>query len=150
MSETTGTTGTQGWATGPRLAGGSLPRAVVIEDDEQIAELWVTILEAVGYAVVRRDSGLGLVGLLRTWRPDVVLLDLGLPYRSGAAVLADLKADPQTAAIPVVVISGAPEALPPARAAQAAAVLAKPVGPRRLCAVIAAAVRSGAAAAVAA
>jgi CheY-like chemotaxis protein len=35
----------------------------------------------------------------------VVRLDLGLPYRSGAAVLADLKADPATAAIPVVVVS---------------------------------------------
>jgi CheY-like chemotaxis protein len=152
MSETTaamGAAGTQGWATGPRPAGGPLPRAVVVEDDEQIAELWVTILEAVGYAVAWRDSGLGLVGLLRDWRPDVVLLDPGLPYRSGAAVLADLKADLQTAAIPVVVLSGAAEALPPARAAQAAAVLAKPVGPRHLCEVLAAAVRGGAAVAAA-
>jgi CheY-like chemotaxis protein len=78
--------------------------------------------------------------MLRTWRPDVVLLDLGLPYRSGAAVLADLKADPATAAIPVVIVSGAVEALPPARAALAAAVLTKPVGLRRLGEVVTAAV----------
>ena len=145
MTERTGAPETRGWATGPRPAGGPPPRAAVIEDDEVIAELWATILEAAGYEVARRDSGLGLAGLLRAWRPDVVLLDLGLPYRSGAAVLADLKADPATAAIPVVVVSGAVEALSPVRAALAAAVVAKPVGPRRLCAVVATAVRGGAA-----
>jgi CheY-like chemotaxis protein len=67
--------------------------------------VWAFVLGEDGFAVERRDSALGLATLLRRWRPDVVLLDLGLPYRSGAAVLADLKSDPATAAIPVVVVS---------------------------------------------
>jgi CheY-like chemotaxis protein len=145
MTGTIGARGTRGDAGGARAAVDARPRAVVIEDDEGIAALWTDVLEADGYAVLRRDSGLGLAGVLRTWRPDVVLLDLGLPYRSGAAVLADLKADPRTAPIPVVVVSGAAEALSPARAAQAAAVLSKPVGPQRLCAVVATAVGAAAA-----
>jgi len=144
VSGTTGAAGTRGGAGGAWTGPEARPRAVVIEDDDGVAALWTDVLEADGYAVLRRDSGLGLAGVLRAWRPDVVLLDLGLPYRSGAAVLADLKADPQTAPIPVVVVSGTAEALSPARAAQAAAVLAKPVGPQRLCAVVATAVRAGA------
>src|SRR5262245_12630169 len=130
----------QGGATAGRADAGARPRAAVIEDDERIAELWTDVLEAEGYAVLLRDSGLGLAGVLRDWRPDVVLLDLGLPYRSGAAVLADLKADPATAPIPVVIVSGAVEALSPARAAQAAAVLPKPVSPQSLSDAVATAV----------
>ena len=103
-------------------------RALIVEDDEGIAELWALVLGEDGFVVERRDSALGLAALLRAWRPDVVLLDLGLPYRSGAAVLADLKADPQTAAIPVVVVSAAPDTLPAEHRSRAAAVLRKPVG----------------------
>ena len=59
-------------------------------------------------------------------RPHAIVLDLGLPFRSGAALLVDLKADPRTAAVPVLVVSALLETLPPDRAALAAALLAKP------------------------
>ena len=49
-----------------------------------------------------RDIGLDLV---RAHLPDLVLLDLHLPDVSGADVLAALQADPQTAGVPVVVLS---------------------------------------------
>ena len=107
-------------------------RALVVEDDQAIAELWMQVLEAEGCEVRRQESALGVAGLLRLWRPDVILLDLGLPYRSGAALLAELKADPESAPIPVVVLSGAPESLTRERAGLAAAVLAKPVSLRVL------------------
>jgi CheY-like chemotaxis protein len=100
---------------------------LVLEDDAGISALWTLLLEGEGYQVVCRESAAGLAALLRRWRPDVLLLDLGLPDRSGGAVLADLKADPTTAALPVVVVSGTPEALPRALAARAAAVLTKPI-----------------------
>jgi CheY-like chemotaxis protein len=107
-------------------------RALVVEDDEAIAELWTQVLEAEGCEVRRQESALGVAGLLRQWRPDVILLDLGLPYRSGATLLAELKADAETAPIPVVVLSGAPESLTAERAELAAAVLGKPVSLGRL------------------
>ena len=56
----------------------------------------------------------------------MILLDLGLPYWSGASLLVELKADPHTASIPVVVASGSPEALSSARRALATAVIGKP------------------------
>src|SRR5262245_16128660 len=112
-------------APGPRCA-------LVVEDDPGIAEFLADALALDGWAAERRESALGLGALLRRWRPDVILLDLGLPYRSGVALLGALKADPATAGIPVVVVSALPEALPSARRAQAAAVLTKPIGPRCL------------------
>jgi CheY-like chemotaxis protein len=119
-------------------------RVLVIEDDADIAELWAEVLTASGCEVQRLESALGAVALLRRWRPDVVLLDLGLPYRSGAALLADVTADPETAAIPVVVVSANPESLPLDRRAQAAAVVAKPVQLRVLFTVLVDAIARGA------
>jgi DNA-binding response OmpR family regulator len=113
---------------------------LVVEDDEGIAELWVEALAGAGFAAERVGSALGMTAALRARPPAAIVLDLGLPFRSGGALLGDLKADPATAAIPVAVVSGAPEALPRVRAALAAAVLTKPVGPGRLCAAVAAAV----------
>ena len=109
---------------GPAAAVGR--RVLVVEDDAALAAVWAQALADAGYAVRKRESALGVAALVRAWRPDVVLLDLGLPYRSGASLLAELKAAPATAAIPVVVVSAAPETLPPASRGLAAAVLPKP------------------------
>ena len=112
-------------------------RVLVVEDDERIATVWTQALADEGYEVRTQDSALGMAGLLRAWRPDVLLLDLGLPYRSGASLLAELKADPATTAIPVVIVSAAPDALPPEYRGLAAAVLAKPFDLERVLAVLA-------------
>ena len=115
-------------------------RVLVVEDNEAIAELWAQVLEGEGYEVLRQGSALGVALLLRLWRPDVILLDLGLPSRSGAALLDELKANSATAGIPVLVLSGAPEALSPEQARLAAAVLRKPVPLRHLCELVRAAI----------
>ena len=107
-------------------------RVLVIEDDPDISTLLRTILEGGGYAVTARESALGACGLVRTLRPNVILLDLALPYRSGASLLAELKADSDTAAIPVIVVSAFAERLTTERRALAAAVIPKPFSPREL------------------
>jgi DNA-binding response OmpR family regulator len=103
------------------------PRVLIIEDDEAVGGMLATALGAEGYAVERTDAALGALALARRLEPHAVVLDLGLPYRSGASLLAELKAHRDTAGIPVVVVSGLVDALPPHRRAQAAAVLEKPV-----------------------
>jgi DNA-binding response OmpR family regulator len=76
------------------------------------------------------------VALARRLRPAVILLDLGLPYRSGGALLEDLKADPATAGVPVLVVSALAADLSPARRALAAGVVAKPFSPAALLAAV--------------
>ena len=107
-------------------------RALIIEDDPATARLLAYVLDDAAYEVTSIDAAVGALGLAQKLRPDVILLDLGLPYRSGASLLAELKADPATARIPVIVVSAASEVLMGDRAAQADAVVAKPFSPQAL------------------
>ncbi len=107
-------------------------RVLVIEDDPHITDLLSDVLAGDGYTVTSADSVLGASTLIRRFRPCAIVLDLGLPYRSGASLLSDLKADPETAQIPVIVVSALPETLTAERRALAARVLAKPISIRDL------------------
>jgi two-component system, OmpR family, response regulator RpaA len=110
-----------------KLAPPTRPLVLVIEDDSRIQELLEEMLTGSGYRVQATDSALGAAALVRRLRPDAVLLDLGLPYRSGATVLQEIKHDPQTLDVPVVILSAMTETLTRERRALADAVLSKPV-----------------------
>jgi DNA-binding response OmpR family regulator len=116
------------------------PRVLLIEDDASTAEMLSDFLELEGFELTAMGSALGAADRVRRERPDAILLDLQLPYRSGVSLLAELKATPETASIPVIICSGMIGSLTPARAAQAAAVLEKPLDLRRLLAAVTAAV----------
>ncbi|HEY8475378.1 MAG TPA: response regulator [Chloroflexota bacterium] len=91
---------------------------VVVEDQDDIRDLEAAILASMGYRVVLRERGEGLVGLVRQERPSLILLDLVLPDRHGNQVLMDLAADPVASRVPVVVVSAYPEQIrwaPPLR-----------------------------------
>jgi signal transduction histidine kinase/DNA-binding response OmpR family regulator len=111
-------------ADGPGNANGET--VVVIEDDPRSAELVRVHLEAAGLRVVTAPTGEEGLILVRTTRPAAIVLDVRLPGIDGWDVLADLKTDPDTAPIPVVVVTVAPER-GHAFALGAADYLAKPV-----------------------
>ena len=79
-------------------------RIPVIEDDPEFRSLLDHLLTEEGHEVSVADSVLGTAAQVRQLDPSVILLDLGLPYRSGASLLAELKADARTAHIPVVIV----------------------------------------------
>lgn len=58
------------------------------------------------HLVSARDTETALRLLESGWRPDLVLLDLGLPGRNGIAILETIKGGPDGRHIPVVVVSG--------------------------------------------
>lgn len=101
-------------------------RILIVEDDPGCRALLQAIFVSHGFRVTSTDSVLGASELIERLRPDVIVLDLALPYRSGASWLVELKADPETAGIPVVVLSTHPTVLPEGRRRMAHAVLAKP------------------------
>ena len=108
-----------GAATEPR-------RVLVVEDDPPLRELLTELLGQEGYDVTATDSAIGVRALMESVQPDAILLDLGLPYRSGASLLVELKADPRTTRIPVIVVSGMPDVLTGKRRTLTAAVIPKP------------------------
>ena len=89
----------------PGLAPAREGTVLVIEDDPPSAELLAVYLEGAGYrVVVARDGAAGLE-LAQQLLPRVVILDILLPDVDGWELLASLKRDPATAALPVVVVS---------------------------------------------
>jgi signal transduction histidine kinase/DNA-binding response OmpR family regulator len=84
-------------------------RILLVEDDPDAAAVMRASLEQCGHEVVLAPTGGHAVRLARRERPAAVLLDLVLPDISGYDVLRILKNSPDTAAIPVVVLSIEPE-----------------------------------------
>jgi signal transduction histidine kinase/ActR/RegA family two-component response regulator len=82
-----------------------LPRVVVIEDDRPSLDLLTVYLETVGLEVESAPDGPTGLDAIRRQKPVAVVLDIRLPRIDGWDVLVALRADPETAALPVVVVS---------------------------------------------
>jgi signal transduction histidine kinase/DNA-binding response OmpR family regulator len=79
--------------------------ALVVDDDESFVRVVRAQLEEEGWTVATGSTAEQGAQLLAERHPDVVVLDLLLPDRSGLDLLSSLKADPATHAVPVVVVS---------------------------------------------
>jgi CheY-like chemotaxis protein len=87
------------------------PLVLVVEDEPEAAELVETILLREGCEVLHARDGATALELARELpQPDLVLLDLELPVMDGRALLERMRSDPSISGIPVVVLSGAPDA----------------------------------------
>jgi CheY-like chemotaxis protein len=84
---------------------GRRSEVIVIEDDRPSTDLLTVFLESAGYVVSTAHDGPSGLDAIRRQQPVAVILDLLLPVMDGWDVLAALKRDPDTAAIPVVVVS---------------------------------------------
>ncbi len=102
--------------------------ALIVEDDAPIARLLREILVMESLEVAEVDDGALAASAVRALRPDVVLLDIGLPNVHGLDVLDELKRDPQTAHVPVAVVTAwwSADLSGRARAMGAQSVIAKP------------------------
>ncbi len=78
---------------------------LLIEDDPLSARLADLVLRSEGYEVINARNGLEALKIAQSTPPDLILLDLMLPGLDGFEVLNRLRADPKTAATPVVVVS---------------------------------------------
>jgi signal transduction histidine kinase/CheY-like chemotaxis protein len=103
---------------------------VYIEDNPSNLKLVERAFEHLpGVLLIPATRGMAGLDLIRTHRPDLVLLDLHLPDISGADVLGQLKRDHSTAAIPVVVVSAdaTPRQVERLEAAGAVGYMTKPI-----------------------
>ena len=93
-------------APGQRLAdGGGVPVVVLVDDDRASLDLVEAYLDGSPTRVLRARDGVEALELIRRVLPAAVVLDIKLPRLDGWQVLAELKADPATAAMPVVIAS---------------------------------------------
>jgi two-component system phosphate regulon response regulator PhoB len=80
--------------------------AVVVDDEEDLSTYLSTILEENGFEVRTANEAVSGEALVRERRPDIVLLDLMMPGRSGVQLFAKLRRDEATRTIPVVMVTG--------------------------------------------
>ena len=78
---------------------------LVVDDDAVVRELLRMNFELEGHEVLEADDGASGLAAVREHRPDAVLLDVMMPAPNGFEVCATLRADPELAAMPVVLLT---------------------------------------------
>lgn len=89
-------------------------QVVIVEDQPELAEIYKTRLELLGFTAVAAGDGLQALVLIEQYRPQLVLLDLMLPKLSGDQVLKIMRSTPWGEDIKVLVISNLNESEAPA------------------------------------
>lgn len=114
-------------------------KILVVEDDADLRRGLMMRLRAHKYEIVYAEDGVSAVSVARRERPDLVLLDIGLPGGDGFSVLRRLQNMASVAGVPVIIVTGRdPEATrQPAMELGATALFQKPVDNEQLMAAIA-------------
>lgn len=81
------------------------PKVLIIEDDDTLLQMYRLKFEREGFEVLSAIDGEAGIGEAVGKKPDVILLDIIMPKVDGFAVLKQLKGDPKTKAIPVILLT---------------------------------------------
>lgn len=88
-----------------------MPLVLLVEDNADTRGAYATFFGSEGFRVLEASDGLQALSQLAGEKPDVMLLDLGLPRLNGVQVLRIIREQPRLADLPVVVVSGQLELL---------------------------------------
>jgi len=80
-------------------------RVLLIEDEPNIIEAISFILSRDGYTVHTHEDGVSAMDKIIATPPDMIILDVMLPERSGFDILKDLRGDARSAALPVLMLT---------------------------------------------
>jgi len=80
-------------------------RLLLVDDDDALAEMYALQLTASGYHVTTARAGAEALAPVVDITPDLIYLDLGLPGMPGLEVLERLRSAPDTAEVPVVILT---------------------------------------------
>ena len=116
------------------------PRVLVVDDEANIRNSVSHGLQAQGFAVEAAENGIEGVSKVRSWKPDVVLMDLAMPRMGGLSAIEQIRS---WSSVPIIVLSVMGEEAEKVRALDAGAddYLTKPFGIQELSARIRVALR---------
>ena len=103
---------------------------LIIEDEEDAAELFAEMMRVSGFRVLKTSKSAPAISMMAAEKPDVVLLDIMMPEISGLDILRQMRRDPALANIPVIVVTAKsmPTDIKNGMEAGASTYLTKPVG----------------------
>jgi DNA-binding response OmpR family regulator len=84
---------------------GDRPLVLVVDDDQVICELLKLHLVNAGYRVLTAGDGISGGHLILNGRPDLVIVDVDMPYMGGYELVEAVKADATTSHVPVIFLS---------------------------------------------
>jgi DNA-binding response OmpR family regulator len=93
----------------------SKPYILVVDDDPDLVETVAMMLESKGCEVGMAYDGIEGEESIKQRRPDLVILDIMMPRKDGYVLCAEMKANPETQDIPVVLLTAVGEAVPTTR-----------------------------------
>ncbi len=108
---------------------------VLVADDSRTFIMYLsTILNRMDFEVIAVHNGLKAVETAKERKPDLIVLDIDMPGLNGKEVLKNIKEDPETSSIPVIMltIKGDDSAVKECLKLRCDAFLTKPVDPSRL------------------
>lgn len=82
-----------------------MTKILVVDDERNIVNLIKIHLVMRGYEVITAFNGLEAVEKAKAEKPDLVTLDIKMPIMDGYQVIEALKRDPETATIPIIILS---------------------------------------------
>ena len=80
-------------------------RVLIVEDNELNMKLFSDLLDAHGYETAQTREGLKAIDMARTFKPDLILMDIQLPEVSGLEVTKWIKDDAELQDIPIVAVT---------------------------------------------
>ncbi len=101
-------------------------KILICDDDEGILDMLEMVFEDSPYFVIPEQNSLNVKSIVEKQSPDLVLLDLWMPVLSGDQVLRNLRKNPLTKDLPVIIISASREGQQIAKDAGATGFIAKP------------------------
>jgi CheY-like chemotaxis protein len=85
--------------------GEAMSTILVVEDEAMIRDMIERMLKISGYQVITASDGAQAVSLAFSERPDLILMDMGLPVLNGWQATQRIKAKPETRLIPVIALT---------------------------------------------
>ena len=82
-----------------------MPKILIVEDNEENRDVLARRLERHGYSILVAVDGQAGITMAQDEHPDVILMDLNLPDVDGWEATKRIKANPQTASIPVIALT---------------------------------------------
>jgi len=79
---------------------------LVIDDESEITQIIEAFLQNAGYNVATENSSMMGIERAKEFNPDLILLDIMMPNMDGYQICNELKKTPETAAIPVIFLTG--------------------------------------------
>lgn len=81
-------------------------RILVVDDEQDVRSFISTLLKDAGYEVVTAENGNRAMDAVEASPPDLVSLDISMPEKSGLKFYREMKTDPATRAIPILIVTG--------------------------------------------